>query len=624
MFDAVRNNKKIVQIFLALIALPFALWGVDAYVRNADQNRDVATIGDTKITQQQFQQMFRERLERLRAQMGSGFDPKLMDTPEVRRALLDEMIDQRVLLLEAAKSRMVAPDDLLRKALNEIPAFQENGKFSVSRYEELLRAQGMTPAGFEAQMRQDMLLQQLAGVIARSNIPSQTVAERVLAFQGEQREIEEIRFAPEKYLAQVKLADDVVEQYYRANSKEFELPEQARAEYVVLSQEKIAGLASVSDAEIKAWYDSHKSRYTSPEARQASHILLSKEAGKAAADTLLQEVRKNPVAFADLARKHSQDPGSAKQGGSLGFVSRGEMVKPFEEALFRLAKGEISDVVESEFGYHIIRVTEIRPGKEKPLAEVRGEIEGELKKQMAARKFAEAAESFSNLAYEQADSLKPVAEKFALKIETTPWLGRAGITDDPFWKNDRLLQALFSADAVKERRNTEAVEVAPNTLLVARVADYRPAAQRPLTEVAGVIEAKLKRQQAQVLAREAGEAALAGLTSGKQTGGEWSPSRRVSRLQPAGLPAVAQTTLFGLAAEKLPAYAGVEVPGQGYVVYRLLKLHPAEKIADAQRQLMVDQLERLGAQQEIQAYTAALKARYKVRIEEAALETKEK
>ena len=187
MFDAVRNNKRIVQVFLALITLPFAFWGVDSYVRNAEHGKAVATIGDIKITPPQFQQEMRERQDRFRTQLGAAFDPKMMDLPEVRQGILNEMVDQRLLLLEAQKSRIIVSNEALSKAIVSIPSFLENGKFSLERYETLLKMQGMSPQMFEAQLRQDLILQQLAGTLGRSGIVSQAVNERALTLQAEKR-----------------------------------------------------------------------------------------------------------------------------------------------------------------------------------------------------------------------------------------------------------------------------------------------------------------------------------------------------------------------------------------------------------------------------------------------------
>ncbi len=628
MFDAVRNNKRIVQVFLALIALPFAFFGVDSYVRNSGAGGDVAAIGDVKITHQQFQQTLREQQERLRAQLGAQFDPKMLDNPEARKAILDDLINQRLLLIEAGKNRMFASDDAVRQMVGSVEAFKVDGKFSVERYEAALRAQGMSPQGFEAQLRQDLTVQQLAGALGQSGLVARTVSDRLLALQTEKREIVEYRLNVDSYLDKVKLADDAAKKFYDENSNQFQTPELAKAEYVVLSMETIGAQLSVSEAEIKAAYDSRKDRFQQPEERRASHILvasdkLGKDKAKAKAEQLLAEIRKTPAAFADLAKKNSDDPGSAAKGGDLGFFGRGMMVKPFEDSAFGLKEGEISGVVESDFGFHIIKVTGIHAAKEKPLAEVRGEIEAELKKTAASRKFAEAAEAFSNMVYEQSDSLGPVAEKFKLTVKQTDWLGRQASPANGVMGNEKILASLFSGDSVKNKRNTEAVEIAPNTLVSARVLDYKPAALQPFESVKASIETLLKRQEAQTLAAKDGAERLAALNKGEDKL-NWGAAKIVSRLDSRAISPLEAQAVFRLETAKLPAYTGVELPGSGYALVRLNKIVPGDKIDDATRKGMTQQLGNLMAKEEIQLYLAALRARYKVEINQAALEAKDK
>lgn len=629
MFDAVRNNKRIVQVFLALITLPFAFFGVDSYVRSVGSEGDVAQIGDVKITQQQFQQALRDQQERLRSQMGGQLDPKMLDNPEARKAILDDLIDQRLLMLEANKKNLFASDDAIRAAIGGIDAFKIDSKFSSERYESALRAQGMTPAGFEAQLRQDLTLQQLASGLGQSGVISRTVSDRLISLQLERREVMEYRLALDSYLDKVKLADGAAQKFYDENAQQFETPEQARAEYVVLSMETIGSQLAVSEAEVKAWYDGHKDRFLQPEERRASHILIAaaskpeKEKAQVRAEELLKEIQKTPAAFADLAKKNSQDPGSAAKGGDLGFFGRGMMVKPFEEAAYKLREGEISGVVESDFGFHIIKVTGIHAAKEKPLAEVKAEIEDELKKTAASRKFAEAAEAFSNMVYEQSDSLKPAAEKFKLSIKQSEWLGRKPVASNGPLGNEKLLTALFTDDAVKNKRNTEAVETAPNTLVAARILEHKPSARQPFEAVKGSIETLLKRQEAQILARKDGEAKLEMLKKGEDKFG-WGAPKVVSRLDPRLIPQAAVAPVFKLDAAKLPAYTGVEMPGTGYALFKLSKLDAGEKLDDQRRQTMQAQLNKLAVQEEVQTYIAALRARYKVEINKGALEVKDK
>lgn len=619
MFDAVRNNKKIVQVFLVLIALPFAFFGVESF-RDGGAGVDVAKVGEVKISQQEFQQAVREQQDRLRGQLGE-LDPKVLDNPEFRQAILDDLIDQRLLFQEARKRHLFASDDAVRQAIMAVEAFQDNGQFSQQRYEALLSAQGMSPAGFEAQVRQDLALQQLAGTIGRSGIVSQRVTDKVLALQSEARHVQEFVLPVENYVAKVKLEDGAAKKFYDENTEQFRIPDQAKVEYVVLTPESLA--VEVSEAEIKAWYDGHKERYQQPEERRASHILiaaekLGKDKARQKAEEVLREVQAKPAAFAELARKHSDDPGSASQGGDLGFFGRGMMVKPFEDATFALRDGEVSGIVESDFGFHIIKLTGQHVAREKPLAEVRGEIERELKSSAVARKFAEAAESFSNMVYEQSDSLQPVAEQFKLKIQRSDWIGREANPAAGVLGNAKLLAAVFSDDTIQNKRNTEAVEVAQNTLVAARIAEYQPASVQPLAGLQATIEKLLVNQEAQKLARADGEARLAALQSGTDKLA-WGADKVVSRMDARLLPPQAAPLVFRMDKSKLPGYAGVDLPGKGYALYRLSKVTPGAALDAARRQGLQGQLRSLAAQQEVAMYLSALRARYKVDVNEKAL-----
>jgi len=634
-FDTVRNNKRVVQVFLALIALPFAFWGVDSYVRGAGAGADLASVGDTKITQQQFDQAWRVQQDRLRQALGDSFRPELMNTPAARLAVLNSLVDQRLLLLEAAKAGLGASDEALREVIGKIPALQENGQFSMARYQSALAAQGMSQAQFEAQIRQDLTLQELVSAIGDTGIAAASETGRILAIQSEERQVAEFRIAPGQFAGQVRIDEPEMRKFYDDNSKRFEIAEQARVEYVVLSLDALVGQTAVKDADLQAWYDSHRDRYQQGEERRASHILILVPSGdseqakaRARAEELLDELRKSPERFADLARKHSQDPGSAARGGDLGVVARGTMVKPFEDAVFSLRENELSDLVQSEFGYHIIMVTGIRPGKQRSFAEVRPEIEAELKRQAAQRRFAEDAEAFSNIVYEQPDSLQPAAERFKLKLQTSDWLPRnptpAAMAGLGQLGNAKALAAIFSDDSIRNKRNTEAIEVAPNTLLAARVVEHRPASVRPFETVKADIEAALKAQGEAALARSAGEARLAELRQGSADPLSWTPVRKLSRQDARQLPPAAAKAIFSADVQKLPAYVGAEAADAGYVLYKIVKVTQPERVDEARRQALQREYGMILGQEDFAAYLAGLRQRYKIDINKAALERKER
>lgn len=633
MFDAIRNNKKIVQIFLALIALPFAFFGVDSYVRNSGAGSDLASVGDTKITIPQFENALRERQDQMRQALGANFKAEMMNTPEAKLSVLDSLIDQRLLLLEAEKSNLQTSDDVLREVISKIPSLQENGQFSLARYESALRAQGMSQPQFEVRLRQDLTLQQLIGAVSDAAFVSQTQIDAMLRMQSEERQFSEFRIAPEQFADKVRIETSAVQKFYEDNMTQFEVPEQVKAEYLVLSLDTILGQVTLADGEVKAWYDSHKDRYEQVEERRASHILIMADAdtdktkARAKAEEVLKEVRKSPAKFAELAKQYSQDPGSAEKGGDLGFFGRGMMVKAFDDSVFKQKEGEISGLVQSEFGYHIIKVTGIKAGKLRSIEEVRPEIEAELKRQAASRKFAEAAEVFTNMVYEQSDSLQPVAEKFNLKIQQSVWLPKkpdpkVQATLGPL-ANEKLLAALFAEDAVKNRRNTEAVEIAPNTLLAARVLEHVPTSSKPFDSVKTDIEKLLKSREEAAMARSSGEARLAGLKKGGEDKLAWSPVKSASRMQGSQMPPATMQALFSADVQKLPAYVGAGDKGS-YMLYKIVKVSHPEKTDESARQGIQREYGALVAQEELVAYLSGLRMRYKIKINTAALASKDR
>jgi len=432
----------------------------------------------------------------------------------------------------------------------------------------------------------------------------------------------------------VKITLPAIEKYYAQNLKRFEVAEQARVEYVVLSLEGLLAQVKPGDGEVIAWYEGHQDRYQQAEERRASHILIlasgdmDREKARAKAEEVLKEVQKSPARFAELARQHSQDPGSAEKGGDLGFFGRGMMVKPFEDSVFGLRENELSGLVQSEFGYHIIRLTEIKPGKLRSLADARSEIEDELRRQAASRQFAEAAETFSNMVYEQPDSLQPAAEKFKLKIQQSGWLPRspspemlAGLGQ---LGNQKVLASVFSEESLKKKRNTEAVEVAPNTLLAARVVEYRPATTQPMAAVKTEIEALLKAEEEAALARAAGESKLRELQQGAEDKLAWAPLRNVSRQDARQLPVASLKAIFRADVRRLPAYVGADLGGGGYALYKITAVSHPEKVDDNRRKALQGEYSTILGQEDFAAYLAGLRLRYKIDINKSALESKER
>jgi peptidyl-prolyl cis-trans isomerase D len=528
---------------------------------------------------------------------------------------------------------MVVGDQQLVQFIASVPSLQDKGKFSKERYEALVASQGMSKEMFEARVRQDIAVQQLVLPVTEAGIVGSAAAGRWAATQIERREISELQLVPDNFMSKVKLAGDAVQKYYEANRKLFELPEQVRAEYLVLGRDELAAQAIVGDQDIKAYYKTHEARFKEAESRRASHILIRADKGapeaeanaaKAKAEELLGQVRKVPADFAKIAKQHSQDPGSAAKGGDLDWFARGAMVKAFEDTVFALKDGQVSDVVRSDFGFHVIRVTGIRPERIKSIDDVKAEIVAELRREIGTKKYAEAAEAVGNMVYEQSDSLKPAAEKWKLEVRKTSWIAKGGKLA-PNFDSPKLSGALFSDDALKNKRNTEAVEVAPGMLVAARVLEHKPASLQPMESVRAEIEKHLVREEAASLAIKDGEEKLARLTKGEAIEVKWSPSRSVSRSQAPGLPPESIRAIFATSTASLPAHVGVAYPGRGYALYRIASVKAGEGGKDDPAARALSQkYASLIAEEEFAAWMASLKASNPVEINKAALETKER
>lgn len=619
MFDFVHKHKTLIQIMLAVIFLPFAFFGVDSYFRTSDRGADIGSVNGRAITQQEYAQALQERQAALARMIGGSVPQGLLDSPEVRAAVVDGIVRQRLLIDRAVSSGILIADGQLQQLIAEQPAFLEGGKFSVARYNEILKRQNLSPVQFENGLRRDLMVERVSDAYRSTAFVSTAVTERLLRINAQRREVSQKVIEPQDFVAEVKLADDAVKQYYDSHQDEFRVPERARIEYLLLSLDNVAAQTDVSAEEVRQHYEQNSKQFAKGEERQASHILITADSGaspdqkaraRAQAESLLQQLRKKPAAFADLAKKNSQDPGSAAKGGDLGFFPRGAMVGPFEDAVFSMKVGETSGIVESQFGFHIIRLTAV---KGRGFEDVRKQVELDLKRQRASKRFSEMAEQFSNLAFEQGDSLKPAADALKLVVQNGGWVSRNG-TDNKLLNNPKLLQAIFSDEVVKNKRNSEVVDVGTNTLVSARVLEHAPASVMPLADISAAIGKQLTFRQAGQLAAKRGRELLAQLKTGDASGITWSPAKIVSRRDAQGFAQPEIAEIFKLDADRLPGYAGLENQRGAFVLLRVTRtIEPAEVDA-AGRKAAVDELRQVVGQEESNAFVAHLKSKADVKL----------
>lgn len=627
MFESIRKHSKWFMLVLFLLVIPsFVLVGIDSSYFSGG-SPVVARVDGADITRDEWDNAHRIEVDRLRAQQ-PGLDAKLLDSPVTRYATLERMVRDRVLQVAAQKMHLQTSDARLARSLQEIPQIaslrRADGTLDAEAYRALVGAQGLTPEGFEAMVRRDMAVNQVVGTVIGSSFASTAQVDAALDALFQRREVQIARFEPKDFATQVKVSGTDLEAYYKAQPALFQQPETANVEYVLLDLDVVRSGITLAEDDVRTYYQENLSRLAGKEERRASHILLNapqsassaeREKTKARAQELLAEVRKNPASFDAVARASSEDASSAAQGGDLGFFAPGSMVKPFEEAAFALNKGDISDVVQSDFGYHIIQLTDIKAPTQPSFETMRPELEKELQQQQAQRKFAEVAESFANTVYEQADSLKPVADKLKLKVQTANGITRTPASDatGPL-ANAKFLEALFSSDALENKRNTEAVEIGPSQMVAGRIVQYLPARTLPLAEVKDRVQQLYVAEKSAELARQEGQKRLDAWQANPSSATGLGAAVVVARNQPGEQPRALVDAVMSTSAQALPAWAGIDLGAAGYAIAKVERIVPAaagnaEQTAQRQQQYV-----QWLSSAEALAYYEMLKGRYKVQI----------
>lgn len=623
MFDFVNRKKRIVQVIMALAVLPFLFWGVESY-RDKGDDGFVAIVEDDKISRREFEQALRDHHERVRGMMGANFDSSMLDNFEIRNSVLERLVQQRLIQSEAEKNGFVVLDSQLIKTIQDIQAFQKEGKFSKQQYEDLLRAQGLTPALFESRVRKELMIQQLMDGYSENAFAPNMVANKISYLSEVQREVSQSIIKEEQFFSEIQPSEQEIKAYYDKNQATFHLPERVRVEYVVLSLADVAKKEVISDESIEAYYAEHFNEFVQPEERKASHILVSiaadispedKQAAREKAQKVLEQVKQNPEQFAEIAKELSDDPGSASSGGDLGFFGRGVMVKSFEEQIFSMQVNEISDVVETDFGFHVIQLTDIKVEKMPELLEVREQIEQQLKIQAAEKIFGEISEDFSNMVYEQNENLQAVADNLGLIINKSDWITKNSV-ELPILSNDRLLSAIFSSDAIASQKSTEAIEIEPDTFASARVIEHQPETIQPLAVVETQIVDALKKQMARTKAIEIGLKKLTQLQQAASHDIEelaWDEPKLISYMHSQDMNSEELRAVFKADTKELPAYIGLESP-DGFTLLRIDRVIEPSAMEKEKFDIFKKQLQQMITQEETVAYLSGLRKQYEVKI----------
>lgn len=629
MLDAIRKHAQgwLAKAILALISITFALFGIDSYFNQAGSNVAVAKVNGDKISIQEYSNAVETVRNRLQSQ-GQKVDAAMLESYQLKQSVLDGLITRRLVNAEIRDANFRISDEQLSQYILSTPEFQQDGKFSEDIYQKTLAQNNLTAVKFENDRRSELLTQQARdGLSMLVSIPD-AVAEQTLKYAYQQRDVSVAEIKTAQFVSQVKITPEQVKAYYEKHKDKFKVPEQVKLEFALLSAAGLVAQMVVTDDEVKHFYDENAAKFQGTEQRNASHILIGfgvgatekeKLAARDKAADILTQLKKDPKRFEELAIKNSQDPGSATKGGDLGSFGRGAMVKPFEDAVFGMKVNQISDLVESEFGYHIIKLNDIT-GQSSSFDSMKAQIKGELIFQKAQTKYAELADEFSNTVYEQSGSLKPAAEKFGLQLQTSGWLSRED--GAKFFKSDKLISAVFSDEVLKEKRNTPAEEVSANNMVSARVLEYKPSAPRSFDEVKSGIEAFLKLEQAEKLATEKGVAVLAKLKAGESADDlDWIPPVTIDRKNAQGLTESVMNQAFKIDTSKLPAYAGFMNGKSSYTIVQVNRVDNALAGDEEAKKNAEMELESAVAAEYVSAYGKSLKAKSEIVVNRQLLES---
>jgi peptidyl-prolyl cis-trans isomerase D len=627
MLQSIRDRAQgiIVWTIVGLIIITFALFGLSSYL-SGSAKAVVATVNGVEISQTELLREFQNAQQRLQQMLGANYRADLFNEELMKQQVLEGLIQRELINQQLDSDKFhVAPQQVVA-TLQKMPAFQDaNGEFSTENYRRVLSLQGIPAELFEMQLARDIANEHLRNGIVRSTFVTNTEEQRFLSLQEQQRKIGYLRIPQQRYVDQVKVSDTEITAFYEQNANEFSTPEEVSVDYIELNLTDLASQVGVSDAEVRAYYDQHQENYVSQqEQRKVSHILIKVDSdvddqtARKKIDSLAKRLQ-NGEDFAALAKAESQDPGSASQGGDLGFISPGTMDKAFEQAAFQLSKNEISQPIRTRFGYHLIEVTDIRPVELQPFDKVKVQIRKDLQTQQAEQRFYEEVDKLNNLSYENPDSLIPVAEQLGLQVKQGPLFTASG--GEGLFSNDRIVSAAFSDEVLQQNRNSDLLEISDTHVVVLHLREHKAAALRSLDEVRDLIVGRIKQQQAKKLAEQDANGALTRLAAAEDP--EKVASDYKQKWQDAGfikrqptetdkLNEQIREAVFSLPRPKdnQPELTSLVLPGGDAVVVALYSVQDGEPATNTEvLQATGQQLASMAGQMEYSAYLAYLQSK---------------
>jgi peptidyl-prolyl cis-trans isomerase D len=581
MLTTIREKTQgiIASFILALIAIPFALWGVNSYL-DSGMRSEVASVNGEKISEQEYRDAFRRLI-----------DPRVAESPEIKKLVVEQLLEQALVLRDAEAQGYRLSDERLATMIRELPYLQSGGRFDPALYQAWLRREGKTMHEFESRQRVEAAAAQIYTGLVGSGIVTTSDMNELIRLLKQERDVAYAVVTSDRFHAEAKITPEAIQQYYDAHPDLFRTQEQVRIEYVRLSAQDLVQDYRPSDAELRQRYEEDPSRIARPESRMVSHILVTVASDASEDDakqalSRIQEIEKQVRAggdFAQLARKNSQDTVSAPKGGDLGELRPGVLPKTLEDAVVALKPGAVSAPVRTPYGYHLAKLTSYKPAVQRSLEELRPQLVKQLRQRHSEERYYETSEKFRNAVYEQSDSLAPAAQALGVKVETTDWFSRAGgmgVAAHP-----RVIEAAFSAEVLQQKKNSDAFELSGDTLIAVRAVGHKPSEPKPFADVKAQIERTLRQEAARKATREFGENVVKELTAGQS----WDAALRKHGLRAQGAKTLSRDQAQGVdrsivdAAFRAPrpengksSFGGVDLAGKGYAVYAVTRVREGD------------------------------------------------
>jgi len=586
MLQSIRDKAQgwFAWAIVVLISVPFALWGIQEYL-GVGAEPVMASVNGQDIKEREFENTYQRFRASLRQQLGDAYRADLFDEAKLREDVLQSMVRDRLISQAAGRMGLRISDSQVRGAIAGISAFQVNGRFDTAAYEQVLRQQGYSEQEFQEQIRQALLIEQVTSAVTNSELITQRELSESKRLRDQRRDISYLLLPAADFIKPGAASVGEIDAYYAANQSRFMLPERVQIDYLELKMSQLSESVTPSEEELRRFYEDRQAEYVTPEQRRASHILIAidgdgEEAESAARNRALEALKRiqNGEEFAAVAKELSQDPGSAEQGGDLGFVEPGMMNPSFDKVLFGLAKDEISEPVRTDFGYHLIKVTEVREGSKESFEDVKDALQAAYRSNEVEGQFYKYSERLADLAFEHPDSLEPAADALGLKVVTSDWVSRSNANKIP--GGNRAISVAFSDDVLVEGNNSELIEISSDHVMVLRVHAHEEAAARPLEQVRDEISTILAQQQAATLAEEKGMSLLSRLRQGenleqlaKEASLKVEETGMVARGESKLSPAIAQR-LFSMPRPEGDAtvFDGVALPNGDFTVIALHKV----------------------------------------------------